>query len=101
MVKPKTVDLLFLVTTVSGKYLDDETVKIVIDGDQTIDAQAKRRSEHEYGQRTRVVLVPTISYGHLKRIAKAKRVRITVGPTTFDLSRANLAHIRDVIKTVD
>ncbi len=99
--KPETVDLIIVTTSPDRKYVADSTIKLIVDDVPLSIPPSKAHGSFTVGQTIKVVVVQTITFADLNSIAKAKRLRLAVGPAVFDLKRTDLVAIRDVIKTVD
>jgi hypothetical protein len=102
MVKePKSVDLIFLATGAAATYATTAEVRFMIDERKTIVAVPRRQDQYPFRGRTRTVIGQSISYKDLKRIANGKSVRLSVGPSSFELSDSHLATFRDLIRTIE
>ena len=101
VVKPSQVTLTFSSAADTRVYADNRQLKISFDGEQTLSDVARYERGHTNGAVYLITVKQDIPYDLFLRIGRAKRVKIQIGPTEFELRNSDLSALRDVARPIE
>lgn len=101
VIAPTSVTLRFHTFSAKRTYINDRSLKIYVDGQELLSAETKLDDAHQYPSGgISVDLSHSMPYELFLRVAEAKKVKMKLGPTGFELKEDALAALRDLPKTI-
>jgi hypothetical protein len=82
-------------------YLDDSTFKVWVDDNLIIDSASKLGGTKSDIYYIHAIFHQEIPYKDLITISQAKKIKMQVGPTQFDVSESDIDLFRDLFKPIE
>lgn len=99
--EPTEVVMSIFIATKDRTYVDDRKLVLQTDGKKLFDGVAELSDGRTNGIQIYSSLRLSLSLKDFKKIVKAKRATVRVGPTTFEISSVGLSTFRDLFTIID
>ena len=99
--KPGSVVLNVFIASKDRTYVDNRKLVLSIDGKRIFDGTAKLSDGRTNGIDIYSSLEVILSYDDFSRVAKAEKLALQVGPTTFEIKSTEFTGFRDLLQLAE
>jgi hypothetical protein len=101
VIKPEKILLVFSPAAKDRTYVDDRTIKIMVDKKEVLNGMSKFANAISDGRVIIASLEQEIPYDLFVKLSKAKKIKMQIGQTEFDLKESDIDAFHDLLKLIE
>lgn len=101
LITPSKITINLFIAAKDRTYVDDTRLAINIDGKKLFNGDSELTDGRTNGRDVYSSLKVEVSLEEFKKLAKAKRIELKVGPTQFELTNETIGGFRDLVSLIE
>lgn len=98
---PTTVGLSVFIAAGDRKFIDDLTLRLEADGKSLLKGKSELADGRTNGRQIYSSFKISLPLDDFRRLANAKQIKLTVGPSTFEIVLGTVSNFRDLLQIID